>query len=284
MSTWVSPSLSRFSKTTTSESSSSTASSGEQPSQFAPQYESVTLGSKSVLQPLTPPSVTNLTPSTCLAMSEFSHLLRQYRQLDDGITTRLNRSFARSRALGQSSSPSLLSNSGMTSASSEDLGVSTYATPAPGACAAFWRELVDVWMGREDVVKFCIHVTDQQNQPSPIPTSQTLPTPNRQHPSDRLLDADYRPSSSSSSSSSSSPSAQHRWSRAENSAETLARQLHNELKVESIIRARSLDVFKSRCRFFTPSPPQGPEGDRERAMWLGIPTPVERAASQGVLP
>lgn len=284
MSTWVSPSLSRFSKTTTSEPSSSTSSSAEQSSQFAPQYQPVTLGSRSVLQPLTPPSVVNLTPSTCLAMGEFSHLLRQYRQLDDGITTRLNRSFARSRALGQSSSPSLLSNSGMTSASSADLGVSTYATPAPGACAAFWRELVHVWMGREDVVKFCIHVADQQNQPSPIPNSSLPPTSQSgKDTRDKLLDADYLPPTSSSTPEKHQQQKQ-RWSRAENTAETLARQLHNELKIESIIRARSLDVFKSRCRFFTPTPPEGPEGDRERAMWLGIPTPVERAAAQGVLP
>ncbi len=238
------------------------------PSSFAPQYEPVQLGSSSVLKPLTPPNVSNLTPSTCLAIGEFKELLRQYRQLDDGITTRLNRTFARSRALGQSSSPSLLSSSGMTSASSADLGTSTYATPAPGACAAFWRELVDVWIGREEAVRFCIAVADQNPR---SPSSPQTPAMD----GDRLLDADYRASPPVGSS-------EGRWSRAENSAETLARQLHNELKVESIIRARSLDAFKSRCRFFTPNPPAGREGERERAMWEGRATPAAEASAKGV--
>ncbi|TKY89183.1 hypothetical protein EX895_001714 [Sporisorium graminicola] len=271
MSTWVSPSLSRFNRGTPSTTSSHDDISSAGPSAFAPQYEAVQLGSSSVLKPLTPPNVSNLTPATCLAIGEFKELLRQYRQLDDGITTRLNRSFARSRALGQSTSPSLLSSSGMTSASSADLGTSTYATPAPGACAAFWRQLVDVWIGREEAVRFCIKVVDQHSNPPPPPTSSAPPSS-----ADQLLDADYHPSSPS-------PKREQRWSRAENSAETLARQLHNELKVESIIRARSLDAFKSRCKFFTPSPPAGPEGDRERAMWLGQPTPAAQASAQGAI-
>lgn len=283
MSTWVSPSMSRFSKGSSSTSSSSGTddASAVGASAFAPQYETVTLGSSSVLKPLTPPNVSNLTPSTCLAIGEFKELLRQYRQLDDGITTRLNRSFARSRALGQSTSPSLLSSSSMTSASSADLGTSTYATPAPGACAAFWRELVDVWIGREQVVRFCIKVVDQNSRPSQSLASQTQ-TQNGQDTRDKLLDADYLPSSSPSIAGAASATAE-RWSRAENSAETLARQLHNELRVESIIRARSLDAFKSRCKFFTPTPPPGPEGDTERAMWQGLPTPAAQASAQGVL-
>ncbi|SJX61400.1 uncharacterized protein SRS1_10450 [Sporisorium reilianum f. sp. reilianum] len=272
MSTWVSPSMSRFNRGTSSSTPSGDKPAPAGPSAFAPQYEPVQLGSSSVLKPLTPPNVSNLTPSTCLAIGEFKELLRQYRQLDDGITTRLNRTFARSRALGQSTSPSLLSASGMTSASSADLGTSTYATPAPGACAAFWRELVDVWIGREEAVRFCIKVADQRSNPTPPPPSTQLTT------ADQLLDADFHPTPSSPQ----QPNEQ-RWSRAENSAETLARQLHNELKVESIIRARSLDAFKSRCKFFTPSPPPGPEGDRERAMWLGQPTPAAQASAQGVV-
>ncbi|KAF6767319.1 Caffeine-induced death protein 2 [Kalmanozyma brasiliensis GHG001] len=260
MSTWVSPSMSRFNR---HPSSPDTA----RESATSTQYEPVQLGSSSVLKPLTPPNVSNLTPSTCLAIGEFKDLLRQYRQLDDGITTRLNRSFARSRALGQSSSPTLLSSASSTSASSSDLGTSTYATPAPGACAAFWRELVDVWIGREEAVRFCIAVADATSRPNLPPASASN--------SDRVLDADYRPATRSEGG--------ERWSRAENSAETLARQLHNELKIESIIRARSLDAFKSRCRFFTPSPPAGPDGDRERAMWAGRPTPAAEASAQGAV-
>lgn len=295
MSTWVSPSMSRFNKSSSSSTAASSApdsaSTHGESSAYAPQYEAVTLGSSSVLKPLTPPNVSNLTPATCLAIGEFKELLRQYRQLDDGITTRLNRSFARSRALGESSSPSLLSGQGTNSASSMDLGTSTYATPAPGACAAFWKELVDVWIGREEAVKFCITVVDAQNNSSSQSISSPPPTqlsPSRSSATanankDRLLDADYHPpttttQSFASSSSASSPS-QQRWSRAENTTETLARQLHNELKIESIIRARSLDAFKSRCKFFTPSPPSGPQGDRERAMWSNTPTPMMQTAN-----
>ncbi|KAJ1019473.1 hypothetical protein NDA16_004590 [Ustilago loliicola] len=278
MSTWVSPSLSRFNKSSSSSTSSPTSDSSSEPSAYAPQYEPITLGSSSVLKPLTPPSVSNLTPSTCLAIGEFKELLRQYRQLDDGITTRLNRSFARSRALGQSTSPSLLSSSGMNSASSSDLGTSTYATPAPGACAAFWRELVDVWIGREEVVRFCIKVADQNSRGS-YSQENTLRVP-AGDTKDRLLDADYHPSTSTGRGN---KGGEQRWSRAENSAETLARQLYNELKVESIIRARSLDAFKSRCKFFQPNPPPGPEGDRERAMWQGLPTPAAQASTQGAV-
>ncbi|GAC96931.1 caffeine-induced death protein Cid2 [Pseudozyma hubeiensis SY62] len=264
MSTWVSPSMSRFNQSSTSTTTSSSHAS-DQPSPYAPQYEPIQLGSSSLLKPLTPPQVSNLTPSTCLAISEFKDLLRQYRQLDDGITTRLNRSFARSRALGQSTSPSLLSSSKMNSASSMDLGTSTYGTPAPGACAAFWRELVDVWIGREEVVRFCIQVADQASNPTRSAAVNAG--------ADSLLDADFRPKQENKT---------EKWSRAENTSETLARQLHNELKVESIIRARSLDAFKSRCKFFTPSPQAGPEGERERAMWEGRPTPAAMASADGV--
>lgn len=267
MSTWTSPSMSRFNRGT---SSTEDTYSGVGSSSFAPQYEPVILGSSSVFKPLTPPQVSNLTTSTCLAIREFKELLRQYRQLDDGITTRLNRSFARSRALGESTSPSLLSSSKTNSASSIDLGTSTYGTPAPGACAAFWRELVDVWIGREEVVRFCIKVADQHARPAPTPLLSTSDS------TDRLLDADYHPTSASQS------RPENRWSRAENTSETLARQLHNELSVESIIRARSLDAFKSRCKFFTPNPPAGPEGDRERAMWNGLPIPAAQDSADHI--
>ncbi|SNX82700.1 uncharacterized protein MEPE_01406 [Melanopsichium pennsylvanicum] len=282
MSTWVSPSLSRFNRKSTdaataTQPSNTDASSAPTSTPYAPQYETVDLGSASVLKPLTPPSVTNLLPSTCLNIREFKELLRQYRALDDGITTRINRSFARSRALGQSTSPSLLSGNAK-SDSVQDLGTSTYSTPAPGACVEFWNELVAVWSGREDAVRFCINVADQAANPTLPPLTavdSNVPT------SDRILDADYKPSLNPKTKS--SASSQIRWSRAENTAETLARQLHNELKVESIIRARSLDAFKSRCKFFTPPPRMGAQGERERAMWEGKPTPLERASAEGRL-
>jgi len=129
--------------------------------------------------------------------------------------------------------------------------------------------LVDVWIGREEAVRFCIKVADEGSR------SSATPAVRKGDVRDSVLDADYRATSSGST-------GEARWSRAENSSETLARQLHNELKVESIIRARSLDAFKSRCKFFTPNPPAGPGGDRERAMWQGLPTPAAQASAQGV--
>lgn len=104
--------------------------------------------------------------------------MRQYRGLDDGVTTRLNRSMARFRDLGSSASPSLLSSSPLStsgsgsgsgsrsSASASDLGTSTYAVAPREACAAFWRELVDVWRGREEVVRYCIGVVDEKARAS----------------------------------------------------------------------------------------------------------------------
>lgn len=260
MSSWVSPSMARFGHSSSSTPPSPPPPTSQPETRAGPDFEAVSLGSSSVLKPLTPPNVLNLTPNTCLAVSEFRVLLRQYRALDDGITTRLNRSFARSRDLGQSSSPSLLSGGGkVTSSSSTDLGTSTYANAAPGACAAFWRELVDVWIGREEVVKFCTRVVDAKTaslpSPSPIPPVTPVPSQStRRSPTDdRLLDADFSRSSQSvavgpvaslglhNNSDFTMDDVGRSGSRSENTAQVLRRQLHNELAVENIIRARSLD-------------------------------------------
>ncbi|SPO35391.1 uncharacterized protein PSFLO_00862 [Pseudozyma flocculosa] len=219
----------------------------------------IPLGSAALDVPPTPTNVKNLTPNTCLAIVEFKDLLRQHRQVDDTITTRLNRHLARSRDQGYLSSPSLLSSSSPLSASNAaDLGQSTYSTVPEQACAQFWKELLDVWKGREDVVRYCIGVADQARGPRPSGTESKL-------------DADYTPTPT-----------QARWGRGEDQSEFLTRQMRNELAVESIIRKRSLEAFKSRCRFFQPSPPPGPEGDRERAMWLGRDTPAAVASAAGV--
>ncbi|PWZ03318.1 hypothetical protein BCV70DRAFT_220305 [Testicularia cyperi] len=290
MSSWVSPSMSRFNRrpggaestndtdanaaaTATSTSTSAGASAG---AGVGPSYEAVQLGSGSVMKPLTPPKVANLTENTCLSVSAFKELLRQYRSLDDGITTRLNRSFARSRDLGDSSAPSLLSSSTGRSTDSKDLGTSTYGTPTQTACLELWNQLTSLWIGREEVVRFCVNVVDAQTSPTTTTTlakhqqsTMAPPSPSK-FARDSRLDADLSPPSSSHSSYTSS------GSRAESSIDVLKRQLHNELTIEQIIRARSLDAFKSRCRFFQPNPPPGPQGDRERAMWAGKPTPLHQ--------
>lgn len=87
-------------------------------------------------------------------------LLQEYRSLDDSVTTRLNRSLANSRTAGYTASPSLLSGQ-IESSSSTDLGKSTYATAPEQACLAFWRELVGVWLGREEVLQYCLQVEER---------------------------------------------------------------------------------------------------------------------------
>ena len=42
------------------------------------------------------------------------------------------------------------------------------------------------------------------------------------------------------------------------------RDRRNELAIEAIVRRRSLDVFKSRCRLFSPA-----HTEREQAYWRG---------------
>ena len=92
-----------------------------------------------------------------------SALLREYRSLDDSVTTRLNRIMANSRAAGLSSSPSLLSRH-VSSSSSTDLGKSTYATAPEQACATFWKELMNVWLGREEVLEYCLQVEERERK------------------------------------------------------------------------------------------------------------------------
>lgn len=88
-------------------------------------------------------------------------LMQEYRSLDDSVTTRLNRTLANSRASGLTSSPSLLSTH-VASNSSLDLGKSTYASAPEQACLSFWLELVNVWIGREEVLNYCMKIEERQ--------------------------------------------------------------------------------------------------------------------------
>lgn len=165
---WVSPPL-----TASGSGSKSNAGSGQPP----------LLGSQALSVPTTPPNVRDVRPSTCLALSDFKgkfappssgplcavltcvsaallDMLRQYRSLDDSINTRLNRALARSREAGEGPAPSLLSSRTTASSLATDLGTSTYATTPRQACAQMWSELAAVWAGREDVIRYCIAITD----------------------------------------------------------------------------------------------------------------------------
>ncbi|WFD35835.1 hypothetical protein MCUN1_002703 [Malassezia cuniculi] len=193
-------------------------------------------------QVATPPSVAELTPSVCFSLVQFKDLLRQYRALDDQVTLRFNRVSARSRDMGESAPPSLLQRhtSQFSSASAQDLGKSTYGTMPNDVCAKFWQQLVSVWSGREDAIKYC------------IATVGTSRTPTIADDPDLRLDSDARPA----------PAVQ---SRSEQMDEFIERQMRNELAIEQIIRQRSLEAFKERCRAFTPENSDA----REQGYWKG---------------
>lgn len=88
--------------------------------------------------------------------------MQEYRSLDDSVTTRLNRSLSNSRTNGLTSSPSILS-SHVASNNSLDLGKSTYSSAPEKACLSFWMELVNVWIGREEVLSYCMQVEQRQH-------------------------------------------------------------------------------------------------------------------------
>lgn len=114
-------------------------------------------------------------------------LMRQYRGLDDGVTTRLNRTLAQSRSSGQSQSPSLLSESSSSPTYYRDLGKSTYSTLNQSACESFFKELVSNWSGRESVIRYCLAIVDVQGKAAdPIKTVK----PDASAEDMKLLDAD----------------------------------------------------------------------------------------------
>lgn len=140
----------------------------------------------------------------------YSDLLRQFRALDDGVTLRLNRSYARSRDDGTSAPPSLLQqhDKRFSSASALDLGKSTYASGSNSVCTAFWRELLDVWTHREDTIRYCIAVSQAARPKAPS-----------NNPDDRLdMDRVVPPAEPST------------WSRAENPIDFTVRGLAPDIR------------------------------------------------------
>jgi hypothetical protein len=87
--------------------------------------------------------------------------MQEYRSLDDLVTTKLNRTLSDSRSSGDTHSPSLLSTNTRSNAS-PDLGKSTYANETEHACSTFWFRLVNVWIGREEVLNYCIKVEERE--------------------------------------------------------------------------------------------------------------------------
>ncbi|KAH8830880.1 caffeine-induced death protein 2-domain-containing protein [Flagelloscypha sp. PMI_526] len=135
--------------------------------------------------------------STCMNLSLFKEVLKEYRKVDDQITTRLNRAQAMSREHG-------------------------VAPRQDETCAQFWRELVDTWTKRQTLVQYCIGVAEQKIEDS----HSIVPSANSDSPNPTRA----------------------KWS----ALQVTRDQLNNEATVEKIIRNRSLQAFRSRCRYFTP--------------------------------
>ncbi|CAE6524789.1 unnamed protein product [Rhizoctonia solani] len=97
-------------------------------------------------------------------------------------------------------------------------------SPQDEACLHFWKELVANWENRTEIVNYCVGVVDASMEAK----RQTLAG------QDPKLDENRRTAS------------------ALYTDEVKRNQMRNELTVETIIRQRSLDAFKSRCKFFEP--------------------------------
>ncbi|GLB33798.1 putative caffeine-induced death protein 2 [Lyophyllum shimeji] len=92
------------------------------------------------------------------------------------------------------------------------------------ACSNIWRELVGNWKRRTELVGYCVRVVDQS-----LAEKRSV------------LEDDGEDASA------------RRQAQGQIYAEEVKRtQIHNELRVEAIIRKRAVEAFRSRCRFFVP--------------------------------
>ncbi|KIK30679.1 hypothetical protein PISMIDRAFT_670769 [Pisolithus microcarpus 441] len=173
------------------------------------------LGSLAVQAPSLAPQLVYVSPTTCHNLSLFKDLLREYRRLDDTITMRLNRSDAQFR-------------------DRDRVGSNKKGNVQDLACEYVWKELVENWKRRTEIVDYCVNVVDQS-----------------MNEKRRVLEGQHGDARA------------QRKAQADLFAEEVKRnQVHNELSVERIIRKRSLDAFQSRCRYFTP-----PMNDIEARNW-----------------
>ncbi|KAI9574847.1 caffeine-induced death protein 2-domain-containing protein [Boletus coccyginus] len=180
-----------------------------------PSKSSPPLGSLAIQAPSLAPQLVHVSPGTCHDLSLFKDLLREYRRLDDTITMRLNRSNAQFRDRDRE-------------------GTGGKGSIQDRACVYVWRELVENWKRRTEIVDYCVNVVDQSMS--------------EKH---KLLDGLEGDAKA------------QRKTQAELFADEVKRnQVRNELSVEKIIRKRSLDAFQSRCRYFTP-----PMNDLEARKW-----------------
>ncbi|KAF8138294.1 caffeine-induced death protein 2-domain-containing protein [Boletus edulis] len=170
-----------------------------------PSKSSPPLGSLAIQAPSLTPQLVHVSPATCHNLSLFKDLLKEYRRLDDTITMRLNRSNAQFRDLDRE-------------------GLGGKGSIQDRACAYVWKELVENWKRRTEIVDYCVNVVDQSMS--------------QKHKVLDGLEGDAKAK---------------RMTQAELFADEVKRnQVRNELSVETIIRKRSLEAFQSRCRYFSP--------------------------------
>lgn len=99
-----------------------------------------------------------------------------------------------------------------------------YARSTDSACLALWYDLVANWSRRKRLIEYCVDVVDQ----SLIQKEQDM------------LHAEQDPQ-------------KLRKAKATLYADQVKRsQIRNELLVEKIVRDRSMEAFKSRCKYFVP--------------------------------
>ncbi|KAH0587576.1 hypothetical protein H2248_006352 [Termitomyces sp. 'cryptogamus'] len=102
------------------------------------------------------------------------------------------------------------------------------------ACLNVWRELVGNWKRRTELVEYCVRVVDQSlSDRRSVVEDETQDNATKRKAQGHIFEEQVKRT-----------------------------QVHNELKVEAIIRKRAVDAFKTRCQFFVP--PSEPEG---REIW-----------------
>ncbi|KAI0322438.1 caffeine-induced death protein 2-domain-containing protein [Amylostereum chailletii] len=173
------------------------------------------LGSLAFQAPSSSPQFVHVSSSTCHDLSSFKELLKEYRKLDDAVPMRLNRTLAQFR-------------------DRDRVGAGGKGSIQDQACAHLWKDLVENWKRRTEIIGYCVQVMDQSM-------------------GEKRKSMDEQEGD---------PSAQRRIQGALFAEEVKRNQVHNELVVEKIIRQRSLDAFSSRCRYFQP-----PLTDAEARQW-----------------
>ncbi|KAJ6599078.1 caffeine-induced death protein 2-domain-containing protein [Mycena vulgaris] len=173
------------------------------------------LGSLSLQSPSPATQIVSVSRSTCLEISSFKELLREYRKLDDSITMRLNRETAMVRDQERSGRPG--------KGSVQDQ-----------ACTNLWQELVSNWSRRKQLIEYCVDVVDRSKEEIQKAAQNEEDPARRQALEAELFSHDVKKN-----------------------------QVHNELSVDTIVSKRSLQAFRSRCRYFVP-----PLTDHEaRKLW-----------------